>query len=216
MTATGPWPSYQTRRYRGLDATERLADRRARLVGAGFDLFGTEGYHAVSIRQLCRQAGLTERHFYQSFTDRRELLAAVYEHVFTTVRDATFTAVAEAPPTLEAQARAGLRTFIRALADDPRVARVLLFESVGVGETLDRRRRAVVNEFAGLIAATVLPHSGEPVTPRLSMVAAMIVGGINELLAEWTLGQRYGSIEDLIDVGVDICTALYDTFVTRA
>jgi len=206
----------ETRRYRGLDATERLADRRARLVEAGFDLFGTQSYHAVSIRQLCRQAGLTERHFYQSFTDRRELLSAVYENVFTEVRDATFTAVAEAPATLEAQARAGLRTFIRALADDPRVARVLLFESVGVGETLDRRRRAVVNEFAGLIAATVLPHSGEPVTPRLSMVAAMIVGGLNELLAEWTLGQRYGSIEDLIDVGVDICTALYDTFVTRA
>lgn len=205
-----------TRRYRGLDATERLADRRARLVEAGFDLFGTEGYHAVSIRQLCRHAGLTERHFYQSFTDRRELLGAVYERVYTAVRDATFTAVAEAPETLEAQARAGLRTFIRALADDPRVARVLLFESVGVGETLDRRRRAVVNEFAGLIAATVLPHSGEPITPRLSIVAAMIVGGINELLAEWTLGQRYGSIEDLIDVGVDICMALYDTFVTRA
>lgn len=206
----------ETRRYRGLDATERLADRRARLVEAAFDLFGTQGYHTVSIRQLCRQAGLTERHFYQSFTDRHELLAAVYEDVFTAVRDATFTAVAQAPPTLEGQARAGLRTFIRALADDPRVARVLLFESVGVSQTLDRRRRAVVNEFAGLIAATVLPHSGEPVTPRLSMVAAMITGGINELMAEWTLGQRYGSIDDLIDVGVDICTALYDTFVTRA
>jgi len=92
----------ETRRYRGLDATERLADRRARLVEAGFDLFGTQGYHAVSIRQLCRQAGLTERHFYQSFTDRRELLSAVYENVFTEVRDATFTAVAEAPATLEA------------------------------------------------------------------------------------------------------------------
>lgn len=205
----------ETRRYRGLDAAQRLSDRRARLVEAGFALFGTQGYHAVSIRQLCRRAGLTERHFYESFTDRGELLAAVYENVSATVREATFAAVAGGPGTLEGQARAGLRTFIRALADDPRVARVLLFESVGVSETLDRRRRAVVNEFAGLIAATVLPHSGEPVTPRLSMVAAMIVGGINELMAEWTLGQRYGSIEELIDVGVDICTALYDTLVTH-
>jgi AcrR family transcriptional regulator len=206
----------ETRRYRGLDASERLLDRRTRLVEAGFELFATLGYHAVSIRQLCRQAGLTERHFYESFTDRHELLSAVYEDVFTTVRDATFEAVAEAPVTLEDQARAGLQTFIRALADDPRVARVLLFESVGVSEALDKRRRAVVNEFAGFIAATVLPHSGEPVTPRLSMVAAMIVGGINELMAEWTLGQRHGSIEDLIDLGVDVCTALYDAFVTRA
>ena len=205
----------ETRRYRGLDASERLLDRRARLVEAGFDLFGTKGHHAVSIRQLCRQAGLTERHFYESFADKRELLSAVYEDVFTTVRDATFSAVARAPGTLEGQARAGLRTFIRALADDPRTARVLLFESVGVSEALDERRRAVVNEFAGLIAATVLPHSGEPVTPRLSMVAAMIVGGLNELLAEWTLGQRYGSIEELIDLGVDTCMALYDKFVRR-
>jgi AcrR family transcriptional regulator len=216
MADTSAWTDFQTRRYRGLDAGERLRDRRARLVEAGFELFGTQGYHAVSIRQLCRQAGLTERHFYESFTDRHELLSAVYEDVFTTVRNATFAAVAQAPVSLEGQARAGLRTFIHALADDPRVARVLLFESVGVSQELDKRRRAVVNEFAGLIAATVLPHSGEPVTPRLSMVAAMIVGGINELLAEWTLGQRYGSIEDLIDLGVDICTALYDKFVTRA
>ncbi|WP_344658048.1 TetR/AcrR family transcriptional regulator [Catenulispora subtropica] len=205
----------ETRRYRGLDASERQVDRRERLVHAAFDLYGTLGYQAVSIRRLCRHAGLTERHFYESFTHRHELLSAVYETVFTTVRDATFHAVADAPATLEAQARAGLRTFIHALADDPRVARVLLFETVGVSESLDRRRRAVVNELADFIAATVLPHSGEPVTPRLSMVAAMIVGGINELMAQWTQGQRHGSIEDLIDTGVDVSTALYRAFVDR-
>ena len=42
--------------YGGRSAEERHATRRTALVDAGFELFGTVGYHTVSIERICSQA----------------------------------------------------------------------------------------------------------------------------------------------------------------
>src|ERR1700679_3566466 len=48
-----------TRPYRGVEAAERLATRRARLLGAGLDLLGAERHDAaeLTVRSICRRAG---------------------------------------------------------------------------------------------------------------------------------------------------------------
>ncbi len=80
-TASGraPAPAAPGRRYAGRSEAERVADRRRRLLDSGFDLFGTDGLHGVTISRLCRHAGLTEHHFYAAFGTKAALLAAVYE-----------------------------------------------------------------------------------------------------------------------------------------
>ena len=51
------------RDYDGKTADERVADRRARLIGAGLELFGEHGYAGTSIRSVLRQSGLRDRYF---------------------------------------------------------------------------------------------------------------------------------------------------------
>ena len=46
------------RDYDGKTADERVADRRARLIAAGVDLFGEHGYAGTSIRSVLRHSGL--------------------------------------------------------------------------------------------------------------------------------------------------------------
>ena len=76
------------RRYRGRLPDERRADRRRRLLDAGLELFGTVGYHGTSIERLCAQAGVTARHFYQEFSGREALLAALFGEIVSEVGQA--------------------------------------------------------------------------------------------------------------------------------
>ncbi|MFJ8002682.1 TetR/AcrR family transcriptional regulator [Streptomyces sp. NPDC096310] len=194
------------RRYRGLDAAQRQQERRTRLIQAGLDLFGTAGYTSVAVKQVCSHAGLTERYFYESFHDREDLLAGVYNELITTIRAETAQAAAAAAPDVDAQLRAGLEVFIRTLAGDARKARLVLIEVVGASPRLEVRRREALHEFAALIAAVVGPPPG-PQTPsnRLTMTAMSLVGAVNELLVDWTLGHQNATVEELID----LCHTLY-------
>ncbi len=51
------------RLYRGISPSERRAQRRERLLEAGLQLFGTDGYADSSIRAVCTQASLNSRYF---------------------------------------------------------------------------------------------------------------------------------------------------------
>src|SRR5580658_5813784 len=81
------------RRYRGLSVEERREQRRERLLAAGLELFGTDGYAGSSIRAISAAAGLNSRYFYESFSSREDLLYHVYQaavrEVATAIVDAT-------------------------------------------------------------------------------------------------------------------------------
>lgn len=196
------------RRYRGRDAAQRQQERRIRLIQAGLDLFGTVGYASVSIKQICSRADLTERYFYESFRDREDLLVGVYNDVVATIRAETTQAIAAAAPQVDVQLRAGLEAFICTLTSDARMARLALIEVVGASPRLEVRRREVLHEFAALIAAVVGPLP-EASSNRLAMTAMSLVGGVNELLVDWTLGHQNATVEELIDLSYTLFLAAY-------
>src|SRR5256885_16518468 len=76
MVATAP-----ARRYAGASAVERRDERRARLLAAGLDALGTDGYAGATVRGVCARARLTPRYFYESFDDLDALLVAVFAEV---------------------------------------------------------------------------------------------------------------------------------------
>jgi AcrR family transcriptional regulator len=69
------------RRYRGLTAAERHAQRRGRLLDVGLEVFGTSGYASSSVRSISAAAGLNSRYFHESFSSKEELLRVVYERI---------------------------------------------------------------------------------------------------------------------------------------
>ena len=74
------------RTYAGESLSERTARRRQQFLDAGLQVFGTTGYRTATVRQLCKQAGLTDRYFYESFASTEDLLVAVYEREFDELR----------------------------------------------------------------------------------------------------------------------------------
>lgn len=104
-------------RWSGVPLESRHALRRDNLVAAGVQLLGGAGGPALTVRAVCRHAGLTERYFYESFADREHFVRAVYDDVCTRAM-ATLTS-AQTP-------REAVEQFVELMVDDPVRGRVLL------------------------------------------------------------------------------------------
>ena len=199
------------RPYGGVSATERIATRRERLLEAGLELFGTDGYLASGVKDVCAEASLTDRYFYESFRDTRELFIAVFDRV----TDELFASVANAGdasgPAPEAQLRAGIETFVRALADDRRKARVIFSEAAGVGPEAEQHMRATLRRFSVLVAGTARRHLATDVSDELvDVVALSVVGTLERVIVEWQDKELDLPIERIIDH----CTTLFRVLLT--
>lgn len=170
---------------------ERRATRRQRFLEAGLDLFGTVGYADTTVKALCRTAGLSERYFYESFSDRLALLVAVYDDVVARVLGAVTLAMSAAGDDREARARAGFSAFFATLCGDRRMARVQVLELIGASSEAETHRRKTMHVFAQVVADTLRaldPEQARAEPGRVQLTAVAIVGATNELLADWLLG----------------------------
>lgn len=159
--------------------------RRVQLLDAGYELLGTRGAAQVTVRGVCRAAGLTERYFYESFADRVALLVAVHARVADEARVALAAAVAAAPAEPLASATAAVEAFVELLHDDPRRGRVLLSE-VFADEALTRAGVELIPSFAALLAEQIVAvYADAPDAPdRLDaeLTAVALVGALAHLL----------------------------------
>jgi AcrR family transcriptional regulator len=196
-------------RWVGLSAGERRGARRALLVETAFELLGTEGWSGTTVRAVCQQAELNPRYFYESFPDLDALVVAVYDHVV----DGLWTAVVAAQEAVAddpaAQARATIEAIVGFVDDDRRRARVLYVEALG-NEALNRRRIEAGKTLAASVAAHGRARARDwPEGEHIDMVAAaMLVGGMSEVLITWLDGRIDADRDQLVDDLVDLAVAI--------
>src|SRR5882757_1187794 len=119
------------RRYRSQSVQERRESRRVRLIEAGVDAFGTAGYRATTIEELCAAASVSTRNFYEEFPTREALLIWLHDDL----NERAFRAVMEAlvdvdPDDLPARAKAAMAAYLGVMTTDRRWTRIALVESV--------------------------------------------------------------------------------------
>jgi AcrR family transcriptional regulator len=196
------------RAYGGVSAVERVAQRRERLLAAALDLYGTRGFVATGVKDICRAAGVTDRYFYESFRDGSELFRAAFDRATGELLGLVAQRVADIAPEPEAQVRVAIEAFVRALADDPRKARLIFVEAPSAGPEVERHVRATLREFAALVAATARPHLPDRIPDRLvEMGALSLVGAIERVMIEWQDGQLDATIEEIVDFLVGLFLA---------
>jgi AcrR family transcriptional regulator len=201
------------RTYGGVSAAERIAARRARLLDAGLELFGTQGFSATGVKDVCRAAGLTDRYFYESFSDSRELFLAVFDRLTDDLFSAVAIAAARSAADPERQLREAIGTFIGALADDPRKPRVLFAEAAAAGPEAAAHMRATLRRFGALVAATARAHlpAGTP-EEDVQLVALSLVGLLERVVSDREDGELAVAPERLVDRCVAIYSKLLRTF----
>ncbi|HJQ47933.1 MAG TPA: TetR family transcriptional regulator [Amycolatopsis sp.] len=183
-----------TRTWGGTTLDDRRAARREKLLAAGLDLLGTQGSAAVSVRAVCRHAKLTERYFYESFTDREDLVLAVYEQVAREARQVLIDAVPDPRAAATTRAEAAVTAFVELMVDDPRTGRVLLLAPI-TDPTLSARGVALLPTFAALIREQLPDHLD---APDRELTAAGLVGALTNLFTGYLGGGLKVSRDRLI------------------
>jgi AcrR family transcriptional regulator len=184
-------PGQRSRRWSGVPLEDRQVLRRDELIAAGVQLLGGEGGPAVTVRAVCRAAGLTERYFYESFSDRDEFVRAVYDDVCTRAMSALTSATTP---------REAVEQFVALMVDDPIRGRVLLL-APAVEPVLVRSGAEWMPSFIDLLQRK-LTQITDPV--RQKMIATSLIGGLTALFTAYLDGRLAASREQFIDYCVDM------------
>lgn len=195
-----PNTSIKPRRYRGASGDQRRAERYQQLIDAGLAVIGDVGYQACSVRSICAEAGLTERYFYESFANKEALLAEIYHAQTDYLKATMLAAFAHAERNSEAFANAGLRAFFETLHQNPAIARLLLFEILGVSDTVDRLYYEAMEEFAVLIRslASSLGLADIANMPNQDIIYAGLVGAVIQIARRWALTGYQDSVDAVV------------------
>lgn len=184
-----------TRPYKGVPAAERVADRRARLVQAGLELFGTRGIAATRVDDVCAEAGLTKRYFYESFHSLDELAVAAVDEAVAALALVVVPAVAEhgwrnPRPVFEA--------FASGLLADPRTVRLLVTEAQQPALATKRQQLIELAVDLWLEADQQTDRSLEHLATQRLLAHAM-AGAAGEVALAWGNGRLDLTLEEIID-----------------
>jgi AcrR family transcriptional regulator len=191
---------------------KRRAQRRTQLIAAAKQAFGEYGYQATTVKQICREAELTERYFYESFENLNALFGVTYDQELDRLRETLTLAIASSTTDVEAMARSGMQAYYGFLKQDPHAARILLIEIYGTTHDMIRLYRRGVQDFAGLIRGIIelqYPQA-QPLVLDPGLLATALVGAAIQLAMRWYLGGYEESEESMVDNTVAIITALSD------
>ena len=199
--------------YRGAGPRERQDERRARLVDAAVEVFGTTGYRSATVERVCAVAGLTKRYFYESFDGSEALLLAAYRHSIDELHASMVAgAAAGGPDNLEATVHGGLVAFFGTIDADPRLARVAFFEILGISPAVDAAYQAAIRRFVDTLLNLAEPAFATSALPRgdREALAEGIVGAVLMIAQHWVVSNRSRPRAAVVRSAHTIVTAVLD------
>jgi AcrR family transcriptional regulator len=206
------------RAYGGVSADARRAQRRAALLSAALDVIGTQGFAAMTISGLCKQTGLNDRYFSESFDSREALFSAVIDQIVAELAVSLSAAIAAAGPDVPTVARAAIGAVIEYLTDDPRRARITFTEAPTTPVVAQRRRDVmdyllrIGEEHTTDLLGDDAPTSSEAI--RFAGVA--LFGVLMETTTTWLADGLPISRDELIDRQTALAmTLLQSTYADR-
>jgi AcrR family transcriptional regulator len=166
------------------------ADKLARILAAGRELFSRDGFDTTTTRDIARQAGIGTGTLFLYFAEKRDLLLRLFKEDIEPVHRAAVAGLDPELPLLDALLRV-FRSLYDYYARDPRLSRVFLSELA----FLDPERRADLAlftlEFVQVIADLVAAarERGELSSDAESLAVARTLFRLYyAVLIEWVSG----------------------------
>ena len=168
---------------------DRQAKRRHKFLQAGHELIGTVGFRQTTVRLLCKQAELTDRYFYESFSSIEELLEAVYLQAIDTVKLQVLMAVSNAAGlSSEQMIEHALDAFFKTV-ECPRTARIIWLEVLGVSPRIDAVYNSALQSFADLfsqLSVSLFPKVSLS-EDEIHVLALGMIGAVSEATKSWLI-----------------------------
>ncbi|MEG0198291.1 MULTISPECIES: TetR/AcrR family transcriptional regulator [Acinetobacter] len=208
-------PKTKERQFKGLSLTERKQARREKLIEAGIEAYGTHGFFAVTVKDICNEAKLTERYFYESFKKSDELFQTIFLTLIDQLQHNVMQAIMQASSDPRKMIEAGLTALLTTLRDNPRMARIIYIDAMLVQEL---HNQATIHEtmlrFDRMIQAFVMlmmPHIDRS-EREISFVATGLNGYVTQIAIRWVVSGFKQSMEDVLSSCSIVFLSLLNTF----
>jgi len=180
--------------YAGLSPAQRSEARRLRLIAAARECYGPVGLRRTTIPQVCTQAGVTARHFYELFETQEALLRAAYDEICAELLAAIAPQMA-LEGTIAQRVRRSSEAYFTFVTNDARRARIFAMEWVDVGPAVHRREQAIREIFV----TTSLATDVERAHIDIELLAVSLVGIVKALTAHWVVTENKPTANAMTD-----------------
>lgn len=174
-------------------------------------MFADKSYVNSTISDICAEARLSRRQFYEEFAGREEILVALYDGIQRDAGAAVAAAYESVPPTdLWLVASTVMTAYVTSIGTDARRAKIAFVEIVGVNDQVEQhrltQRRDWARVFESLLGAIVGPDLRPP--GGYEMSATAFIGAVNGLVHQWSITEPRPPVTDLVEVLSTIMVAL--------
>ncbi len=166
---------------------------------AALSVYGATGFRTASVKAVCVKAGLTERYFYESFTNGEDLL----KHCFLEVNRALIVRMREAAlpdgrAPLE-RIRSALLVYFQQIKDNPSGARVFLIEMASVSAATDALVSQSLDDFGALLMEVLAVDSSTS-----PLLLRGVIGGGLHIARAWIDTGYAESVASVADAAVQL------------
>jgi len=207
------------RQFKGLSLTERKQQRREKLIEAGIEAYGTHGFFSVTVKDICNEAKLTERYFYESFKKSEHLFQSIFLQLIDELQQNVMQAIMQASTDPKKMIESGLSALLTTLKNNPRMARIIYVDAMLVQEL---HNQATIHEtmmrFDRMIQAFVMlmmPHINRSEN-EISFVATGLNGYVTQIAIRWVMSGFKQSKEEVLSSCSIVFLSLLDTFSEKS
>lgn len=204
------------RQFKGMSLSERKVARREKLIEAGIEMYGKHGFFSVTVKDICNEAKLTERYFYESFKKSENLFQTIFLQLVEKMQQNLMQSVLQGSPDPMRMIDAGLNGFFAMLQDDPRTARIIYVDAMLVQELHNHATiQETMSRFDRMIHAFVtlmMPHIHLS-EKEISMIATGLNGYVTQIAVRWVMSGFKSPREEVVQACRVIFTALLNSFV---
>ncbi|MFH7766016.1 TetR/AcrR family transcriptional regulator [Acinetobacter sp. BSP-28] len=203
------------RQFKGMSLTERKQARREKLIEAGIEAYGTHGFFAVTVKDICNEAKLTERYFYESFKKSDELFQTIFLKLIDQLQHNVTQAIMQASTDPRKMIEAGLTALLTTLKDNPGMARIIYIDAMLVQELHNQATiHETMSRFDRMIHAFVMlmmPNINRS-EREISMISTGLNGYVTQIAIRWVVSGFKLSIEEVLSSCSIVFLSLLDTF----
>ena len=170
----------------------------------------------MTVKDICNEAKLTERYFYESFQKSEQLFQSIFLKQIEILQSTMMQAIVQASPNPRKMVTAGLSALFNLLKNDPRLARIIYIDATLVQELHKQAIiRETMNKFDRMIQAFVM--SLMPQIPQaeqeISLVATGLNGYVTQVARRWVIGEFKQSQDEIVAACELVFIALIEKFI---
>jgi AcrR family transcriptional regulator len=179
----------------------RAPERRAQLLDVARRVFGSSGFHAVSMETVAKEAGVTKPILYDHFPSKKELYLALIDADLSVLHERVRVAL-DSPSGNRERIRASFQAYFDFVDEHAGGFRLLMQEAVGAEDVFRERVAGVRDQILSEVADLIVRESQGRLDREHADTVALALVGMVETVAQRDPGgaheRRQAAVDTLV------------------